>query len=119
MAANAVIQVTGNISGGASGGKVFGPYTLTSSAACTTTVLVPLVAGDSTVVVPVATLMAPTGCFITLPSNNTALVRVKELGADTGIIIGKASTTQSLNWLASAGCPVNIILNAIGMPARI
>ena len=116
MAANAVIQITGQISGAATGGKTIGPMTLTSSAACPQTQELTLAAGDNTVTVPVATNNAPSGCFITLPSSNTSVVTLKGAAADTGIVIGKTST-QMLNWLASASAPTSFILNAATTPA--
>lgn len=115
MAASAIITINGQILGSPTGGKTFGPLTLTSSAANAQTQEIALVAGDATVTVP--TSPAPTGCMITLPSTNTAVVTLKGGAADTGIIIGKASTTQVLNWLASVSAPTSFILNSATTPA--
>lgn len=115
MAASAIVQITGRIVGSPTGGKTFGPLTITSSAANAQTQEVALAAGDTTVTVP--TNPAPSGCLITLPSSNTSVVTLKGAAADTGIIIGKASTTQVLNWLASVSAPTSFILNAATSPA--
>lgn len=111
MAASAVIQVTGQISGSPSGGKTFGPFTLTSAAACAHTQEIVLQLGANTITLP--TLPAPTGCIIVLPSANTAVVTLKGVTGDTGIAIGKTGTTV-LTWDPTA-LPTSFVLTSASL----
>ncbi len=109
MAASAVIQISGQASGGEGGGKTYGPITLVSAAACLHTQSIVLQSGDNTITLP--TKPAPSGCIIALPSANTSVVTLKGIGADTGIAIGKV-TRHVLCWDATA-LPTSFVLSSV------
>ena len=107
MAASATITITGNVTGTPTGSTVFGG-TITSAAANSTVVQTVLQSGANTITLP--TLPAPSGCMIKLPATNTAVVTLKGVSGDTGIAIGKTTTTV-LNWDPTA-LPTSFVLNS-------
>jgi hypothetical protein len=109
MAAAASIQVTGQITGTASGTRVIGPITLSSAAANGQVQQIVLQAGANTITIP--TTPAPSGCIIVLPSTNTSVTTLKGVSGDTGIAIGKTTTTV-LNWDSTA-VPASFVLNSV------
>ena len=108
MAVSAVIQISGQASGGEGGGKTYGPLTITSATACLHTQVIVLQSGANTITIP--TTPAPTGCIIALPSTNTAVTTLKGVAGDTGIAIGK-TTRHVLCWDPTA-VPASFVLNS-------
>src|SRR2546426_11360173 len=98
MAAAALIQITGQISGAPGDTTIIGPISISSAAANYQKQLLTLASGANTITVPTGTGMpAPTGCVIVLPSANTIVTTLKGVTGDTGIALGKV-TTQLLTW---------------------
>ena len=108
MASTASIQITGQIIGTPTGTRFVGPITLSSSAANGQVQQIVLQSGANTITVPATP--APNGCIIVLPSTNTAVVTLKGVSGDTGIAIGKTTTTV-LNWDSTA-LPASFVLNS-------
>lgn len=109
--ATASIQINGNIQGTSTGTRVIGPITLTSATANGQVQQVVLASGTNTITVPATP--APNGCIIVLPSTNTAVVTLKGVAGDTGIAIGK-TTTSVLNWDPTA-VPASFVLNSAAL----
>lgn len=108
MAATASITITGSITDTPAGGRTIGPITLSSAAANGQVQQIVLQSGANTITCP--TTPAPSGCVIKLPSTNTAVVTLKGVSGDTGIAIGKTTTTV-LNWDSTA-VPSSFVLNS-------
>lgn len=108
MTASANIAISGTISGLSTGSRTIGPITLSSAAASGHVQQIVLQSGANTITLPTA--VAPSGCIITLPSTNTAVVTLKGISGDTGIAIGKTTTTV-LNWDSTAA-PTSFVLNS-------
>lgn len=108
MAATASITITGAISSTPAGARTIGPITLSSSDANGYVQQIVLQSGANTITNP--TTPAPSGCVIKLPSTNTAVVTLKGVTGDTGIAIGKTTTTV-LNWDSTA-VPSSFVLNS-------
>jgi hypothetical protein len=107
MAATASIQIIGTISDTPTGTKTINK-TLSSVAANGYVQQIVLQSGANTITNP--TVPAPSGCVITLPSTNTSVVTLKGISGDTGIAIGKTTTTV-LNWDSTA-VPASFVLNS-------
>lgn len=105
--ATATIRIDGVI-GGEAGSKAIGPIFLTNVTSNGQTQWVVLQSGANTITVPVSP--APAGCIIKLPAANTAITTLKGVTGDTGIALGKVTTTV-LNW-DSAAPPTNFVLNS-------
>ena len=99
MAAAAIITITGGFTGLTTGNRTIGPISVSSSAACGQVTEVVLQSGANTITVP--TTPAPSGCIIELNSANTAVTTLKGVSGDTGIALGKTTTTM-LNWDSTA-----------------
>lgn len=108
MAATASITITGTITDTPAGGRTIGPITLSSAAANGQVQQIVLQSGANTITCP--TTPAPSGCVIKLPSTNTAVTTLKGVSGDTGIAIGKTTTTV-LNWDSTAA-PSSFVLNS-------
>ena len=111
MAAAATITIQGQISGTATGTRTVGPISITSAAANGQVQQVVLASGANTITVP--TVPAPTGCIIALNPANTAIVTLKGIAGDTGIALGK-TTTSMLNWDPTA-VPASFVLNSAAL----
>ena len=109
MAAAATITIQGQISGTATGTRAVGPITLTSAAANGQVQQLVLAAGTNTITIP--TVPAPSGCIIALNPSNTSIVTLKGVAGDTGIALGKTTTTM-LNWDATA-VPASFVLTSV------
>ena len=99
MPAIASLIINGSITGTPTGTRIIGPITLSSLAANGQVTQVVLQAGFNAITIP--TTPAPSGCVIVLPPTNTSVTTLKGLTGDTGIAIGKTTTTI-LNWDATA-----------------
>jgi hypothetical protein len=108
MAATAAITIQGSIIGTASGERRIGPITLSSVAANGMVQQIALASGANTITVPTAP--APSGCIIVLNPINTVVTTLKGASGDTGIAIGKTTTTV-LNWDATA-VPATFVLSS-------
>ena len=108
MAATANILIQGSIIGNLGGTRVIGPINLSSAAANGQVQQIVLQSGANTITVP--STPAPSGCVIVLPATNTAVTTLKGVSGDTGIAIGKTTTTV-LNWDATA-VPASFVLNS-------
>jgi len=95
----ATVNISGSITGTATGTRVIGPITLASATANGQVTQVVLQAGFNAITIP--TTPAPSGCIIVLPATNTSVTTLKGVTGDTGIAIGKTTTTV-LNWDATA-----------------
>lgn len=91
MAASGTLSVGGSISDMPTGARAIGPITMTSSAASGVVIHVILQSGANTITLPTA--IKPAMCVIKLPATNTALVTLKGVTGDTGIVIGKTGYT--------------------------
>ena len=110
MAASATISLAGRITGEPAGSHSIGPLFISSAAANFQVQVGVLASGDNTVTVP--TNIATSGVIIVLPQTNTQLVKVKGVGGDTGVAIGKTGFFV-LNW-ESGNAPATFILNSAG-----
>lgn len=108
MAANALVTITGSFQGLPTGSRSLGPITLNSATANGQVTEVVLQSGANTITVPATP--ATSGCIIALPATNTAVVTLKGVSGDTGIAIGKTTTTV-LNW-DPAAAPSSFVLNS-------
>lgn len=108
MAASATITLGGQIIGTATGARTIGPISITSAAANGMVQQVILASGANTITVP--TVPAPSGCIIALNPANTVVVTLKGVAGDTGIALGKTTTTM-LNWDPTAA-PASFVLNS-------
>lgn len=108
MAANALVTITGSFQGLPTGSRVLGPITLNSATANGSVTEIVLQSGANTITVPATP--ATSGCIIVLPSTNTSVVTLKGISGDTGIAIGKTTTTV-LNWDPTAA-PASFVLNS-------
>lgn len=70
-------------------------------------VAVVLQSGANTITTPTT---STSGCIIQLPSTNTAVTTLKGVTGDTGIAIGKTTTTM-INWDPTAA-PASFVLNS-------
>lgn len=111
MAATASVQIVGSITGTATGTRVIGPITQTSAAANGQVQQVVLQAGGNTINVPQTP--APTGCIITLNPSNTAVTTLKGVSGDTGIALGKTSST--LIGFDPTAVPATFVLNSASL----
>jgi hypothetical protein len=109
MAATASVSIAGKIQGTATGDRTIGPISIASSNASPIVQTLVLQAGANTITPP--TVPATSGCVIQLPSTNTSVVTLKGVTGDTGIAIGKTTTTV-LNW-DSAAAPTNFCLSSV------
>ncbi len=109
MAATATITIGGSIQSAPTGSKNIGPISLTSSAANLGVTEVVLQAGANTITPPVTP--ATSGCIIQLPAANTSIGTLKGGTGDTGIALGKTTTTL-LNWDPTAP-PVTFVLTSV------
>ena len=107
MAATARIVIDGAIRDTPSGTKYL-KATLTSAAANGQVQQIVLQSGANTITCP--TVPAPSGCIIVLPATNTAVTTLKGVSGDTGIALGKTTTTM-LNWDPTA-VPASFVLNS-------
>lgn len=98
MTATASLSIAGAVQGTSTGNRTIGPISISSSNASPIVQTVVLQSGANTITPP--TSPATSGCVIQLPSDNTALVTLKGVTGDTGVAIGKTTTTV-LNWEAS------------------
>lgn len=87
MAASGTLSVGGSISDMPTGSRTVGPLTMTAAAASGVVIHVILQSGANTITLPTA--IAPSMAVIKLPATNTALVTLKGVTGDTGIVIGK------------------------------
>lgn len=108
MAATASITISGSVKDTPTGSKTIGPITLSSTDANSQIQQIVLQSGANTITIP--TTPAPSGCIIKLPSDNTAVTTLKGVSGDTGIAIGKVTTTV-LHW-DSAAVPASFVLNS-------
>ena len=106
--ATATIRIDGTI-GSNAGSKAIGPVFINSSDANGQTQWIVLQAGANTITTPASP--APSGCIIKLPSTNTSVVTLKGVAGDTGIAIGKVTTTV-LHWDSTAA-PASFVLNSV------
>jgi hypothetical protein len=106
--ATASVNVSGVFAGLPTGSRQIGPLTISAANANGQVQEVVLASGANTITVP--TVPATTGCIIVLPSTNTAVVTLKGVSGDTGIAIGKTTTTL-LNWDSTAA-PSSFVLNS-------
>ncbi len=107
MAATASIVIKGTILDTPTGTKTLAA-TLSSVAANGQVQQIVLQSGANTITVP--TTPPPSGCMITLPATNTAVTTLKGVSGDTGIAIGKTTTTL-LNWDSTA-VPASFVLSS-------
>lgn len=107
--ATAKINITGAIISASTGTKNIGPIELTSASANPQVQRIELQAGANTITVP--TTPGTSGCIIVLPSTNTSVTTLKGVGGDTGIAIGKVTTTV-LNWDSTAP-PASFVLSSV------
>jgi hypothetical protein len=108
MTATASITIQGTIIGDPTGSATIGPFVLASAAANGQEQVLVLASGDNTITVPA--LPATSGCIIVLDPACTIVTKLKGVGADTGIAIGK-TTKQVLNWDPTAA-PASFVLNS-------
>lgn len=108
MTATASISIAGAVMGTVTGNRIIGPLSISSADASPIVQNVVLASGANTITPP--TSPAPSGCVIVLPSNNTAVVTLKGVTGDTGIAIGKTTTTV-LNWDSTA-VPASFVLTS-------
>jgi len=108
MAASAQISIAGTIRNTATGDKNIGPLSIASAAANPVTQIVSLASGANTITPPL--LPATSGCIIKLPPTNTVVTTLKGVTGDTGIAIGKTTTTV-LNWDPTAA-PATFVLTS-------
>lgn len=108
MAAAASITLQGVIGALPGGSRTIGPLTSTNAAASGVVQQTVLGNGDNTITPP--TNITPKGCIIVLPSDNTALVKLKGAGGDTGVAIGTTGFAF-LCW-ETANVPTTFILNS-------
>ena len=106
--ATASVNITGAFSGLSTGSRQIGPLTINAATANGQVTEVVLASGANTITVPATP--ATSGCIIVLPSTNTAVVTLKGVSGDTGIAIGKTTTTV-LNWDSTAA-PSSFVLNS-------
>jgi hypothetical protein len=99
------VNITGGVTGQPLGSEVINK-TITS--AVSNIISVALASGANTITVVPTT--GTSGCIIALPSTNTAVVTLKGVSGDTGIAIGKTTTTV-LNWDSTAP-PASFVLNS-------
>jgi hypothetical protein len=71
-------------------------------------VAVVLQAGANTITTPTT---GTSGCIIQLSPSNTSIVTLKGVAGDTGIAIGKTTTTM-INWDNTAA-PASFVLNSV------
>lgn len=109
MTATASLSIAGAIQGTATGNRTIGPISISSSNASPIVQTVVLQSGANTITPP--TSPATSGCVIQLPSTNTSVVTLKGVTGDTGIAIGKTTTTV-LNWDSTAA-PANFCLTSV------
>ena len=109
MAATASVSIAGMIQGTVTGNRTIGPLNISSANASPIVQTVVLQAGANTITPP--TVPATSGCVIQLPSTNTSVTTLKGVTGDTGIAIGKTTTTV-LNWDATAA-PANFVLTSV------
>lgn len=108
MAATSSLTIAGNVQGTSTGNRSIGPITISNATGSPIVQTVVLQSGANTITPP--TSPAPAGCVISLPSTNTAVVTLKGVTGDTGIAIGKTTTTV-LNWDSTA-VPSSFVLNS-------
>ena len=104
----AYIEIRGQITGLPAGNRAIGPIALTSSTPSGHVIDVVLQSGANTITVPATP--ATSGCIIALPATNTAITTLKGVSGDTGIALGKTTTTV-LNWDVTAA-PASFVLNS-------
>lgn len=104
MAITSTFYLTGTCTGTPLGSAQFAK-TLTGSVYGMVAVV--LQSGTNTITSPIAN---SSGCIISLPSANTSVVTLKGVAGDTGIAIGKTTTTM-LNWDSTAA-PAAFVLNS-------
>jgi hypothetical protein len=97
--ATSSLTITGSVQGTSTGNRTIGPITISNSTGSPIVQNIVLQSGANTITPP--TSPAPTGCVIVLPSTNTAVVTLKGVTGDTGIAIGKTTTTV-LHWDSTA-----------------
>lgn len=108
MTASASIRIEGQITSLPGGSQKIGPIDIVSASASGQVQWIVLQSGANTITVPASP--APSGCIIVLPSANTAVTTLKGVSGDTGIAIGKTTTTL-LNWDSTAA-PASFVLNS-------
>ena len=108
MAGSVSVRISSTYSSIPEGSRVVGPLTLTSADANYQVQTTELASGTNTITVP--TSPATSGCIIILPSTNTQVTTLKGVGGDTGIAIGKTTTTV-INWDSTAA-PASFVLSS-------
>lgn len=109
MAASATITIGGSVQASPTGSKFIGPISITSAAANLGVTEVVLQSGANTITPPVTP--ATSGCIIQLNAANTSIVTLKGVTGDTGIALGKTTTTL-LNWDPTAP-PATFVLTSV------
>lgn len=99
MAATSSVSIHGMVQGTPTGNRTIGPLTISNATGSGIVQNVVLQSGANTITPP--TSPAPAGCIIKLPSTNTAITTLKGVTGDTGIALGKTTTTL-LNWDSTA-----------------
>lgn len=107
MTATANISITGTITGLPTGTKTFS-ISISSTAASGHSQQIVLANGDNTITLPTA--IAPTGCIIQLPSDNTQACTFKSTGTDAGHKMGKTGAFL-LTW-DSTSPPTSFVINS-------
>ena len=109
MTATASLSIAGAIQNTSTGNRTIGPISISSANASPIVQTIVLQAGANTITPP--TVPATSGCVIVLPSTNTSVVTLKGVTGDTGIAIGKTTTTV-LNWDSTAA-PSSFCLSSV------
>ena len=110
--ANGNVTLTGNISGGPTGTRTFGPLTITMASAVDQTTVQALSVGANTVTVPTGA----TCCIITGPNaiapvpnpTNAAVLTLKGVAGDTGVTVS-AKWPTLLSWDVT---PASFVINS-------
>lgn len=102
--ANANVTISGQVTGLPTGSKFIGPFTINNTTSVGAVTELSTASGDNTVTIPTNAI----GCVIEPPTTNTAALKLKGAGGDTGIQIAVA--TPSL-YTFPAGT-ASFILNA-------
>lgn len=116
MAATATIRTTGTYTSLPEGGRTVGPFNLTSADANGTIQTIELANGANTITPP--TSPATSGCIIILPATNTQVTTLKGVSGDTGIALGKTTTTI-LNWDSTAAPSTFVLTSAAAQTGKI
>lgn len=116
MAATSTVKVTATYTSLPEGNRTIGPLSLTSAAANGTIQTVELASGANTITPP--TSPATSGCIIILPATNTQVTTLKGVSGDTGIALGKTTTTV-INWDSTAAPATFVLTSAAAQTGKI